>query len=350
MSSPTDTVSYMDTLRELSNALTPLLLKEEPTSRLIFIPRPRTVTSFTEDLIDLVIQTANIDTETLITVGSRQGGRILLFSTHVAASTAMALFPIEVTYRNNTHKFTAQPPPRPLEGVRVRVSGLPITCDNDTLRIVAAVIANNKEDVLHAEMLKTKAGNTIDRGIIRFKIVPSVLRKVEHSFIRIGSYHLRFHFLDDHECTKCNTRGHTHAQCDIKELSIPKAITEERTVSPPTAPNATSKSGQSNTAPSNNNKPRSNATPTAPPTQPPAARPQGQLTNASNKSQSILTIPTGKVSLTPTGTPSGTPDKEKKSEKEERVKRPGGGSLTNVTQKVKPSPPPKGGANASRGI
>lgn len=112
-----------------------------------------------------------------------------------------------------------------------------------TKHCAAAVIANNKDDVLHAEMLRTKAGNTIDRGIVRFKTVPSLLCKIEHSFIRIGQYHLRFHFLDTHQCSLCNTRGHTQSQCDKLIPSSSKETNESIvSVTPPIIPSQSVKS------------------------------------------------------------------------------------------------------------
>jgi hypothetical protein len=206
--------------------------------------------------------------------------------------------------------------------VRVRVSGLPITCDNETLRLAASAIANNKEDVLHAEMLRTKAGNTIDRGIVRFKIVPSILRKIEQSFIRIGPYHLRFHFLDDHECSLCKTRGHTHSQCDQHVSSATNDNIPEEVITPhviqPIVPSQS----------------------VAPIT---ALRDRKVKGNEQARATSTTNVPTR-----PSNTQNKKTGKEKEKEIEKEVRgkgkgNPRGGTLNNAIQKNFSPPPLSGG-------
>src|SRR5690606_5840808 len=110
---------------------------------------------------------------------------------------------------------------------------------------------------------------------------------------------------------------HTHAQCDMKvtsvptteeravcdmnELPDPKATTEERAVSPPTAANVTSKLDQSAIALSDNNKSKSNVAP---------SRKASQLPKSSQKKENV--------------------EKEKESEDKEKKRGNKGGSFKNA--------------------
>jgi hypothetical protein len=65
----------------LSELITPQFRKEDPDSCLLFIPRPKSIKTFKDDVIDAVLDAAAIAPETILSVGARNGGLLVLLST-----------------------------------------------------------------------------------------------------------------------------------------------------------------------------------------------------------------------------------------------------------------------------
>lgn len=123
--------------------------------------------------------------------------------------------PVQMIYYGNVHVFAVAPTPRTYNGVRVRVIGLPLTCEVSHLHEIAAVFAK-ESDILHCELLHTRGGTQIDRGIIIFRTCPADLLHL--SVLQAGPFRLQFSFLNDVTCNTCKHRGHSDSQCPYRPI------------------------------------------------------------------------------------------------------------------------------------
>jgi hypothetical protein len=225
----------LQSLRASLSAALVAVLPKEPVDSSVFLPRPKTLRVFTDDILDTLLDTVKADRKSIRAAGVRFGGRLLLLNSPEAANALAKAFtpPVQIVHYGTTHIFTVAPTPRTHDGVRVRVTGLPLTCTPDNLRDIAAVLANDSE-LLHYEILRTRGGTQIDRGIIIFNTCPSRLLHI--SALQVGPYRLQFSFLNDVICGRCKRRGHSDHQCSSAQ-NIPMPLTEydtaALTASPP---------------------------------------------------------------------------------------------------------------------
>ena len=183
-----------------------------PTENCVYIAKPSSLTAFYEIHADAIIARLGIDPSSLWGYEKRLGGQLFKFKQPEAARVFASSFPLELTISAKVHVFQVSDTPTIFQGVRVRVVGLPVPFPNEKLRDIAELLAMEASDVVHAEVIKSRAGVATEKGLIIFKVAPPML--LATSSLQLHNSKLMFYWMDkDAQCEFCTHKGHHRDSC-----------------------------------------------------------------------------------------------------------------------------------------
>lgn len=188
----------------LSNILAP------PSSfkdRQVFFRRPQHLRAFTDSLMDQLCTALGLGIEAIVGWEHVLGGKLLTFHSPDSARTVLANPSVTV----GPHLFKPEPPPQVFHGARVRISGLPPGTTSEQLVALGKLFG---PEVLFGEVLRSRSGFPLDKGLLIFKTVPSILLHTR-SF-PLGHSSLVFQLADrGATCSACHMEGHKTEYCPV---------------------------------------------------------------------------------------------------------------------------------------
>jgi len=178
----------------------------------VYIPRPSLLTSFTDSTLDSLFDSVKFDDEDMEGYEHWFGGKLITFNSSKAASAFASQLPVDVLVSKKSHRFHLAPPPVVHSGVRVRVMGLPRPFSAKQLKQLGQAVALHPSHLVHHEMLHSRRGKPIDKGLLIFEVCPFSLLVCKT--MSLGGYDIQFVFLNrDAHCHLCGFTGHSSEYC-----------------------------------------------------------------------------------------------------------------------------------------
>jgi len=142
----------------------------------------------------------------------RYGGKLLTFTSEVAATNIAKQFPVDVVVGKKTHRFHTAPPLVTFSRVRVRVMGLPCPFSNKNLRLLGQSLALSPTHLIHSEVLHSRRGKATNKGLLIFSVCPFSLLVSKTATIAGCDIQFQFQNQDAH-CHVCEHSGHSSEHC-----------------------------------------------------------------------------------------------------------------------------------------
>jgi len=178
----------------------------------VYIPRPASISSFNDLTLESVLDLLRFDEDDLKGYENHYGGKLLTFTSEMAATNIAKQFPVDVVVGKKTHRFHTAPPLVTFSRVRVRVMGLPCPFSNDNLRLLGQSLALSLTHLIHSEVLHSRRGKATDRGLLIFSVCPFSLLVSKTATIVGCDIQFQFQSRDAH-CHMCKHSRHSLEHC-----------------------------------------------------------------------------------------------------------------------------------------
>ena len=138
----------------------------------VYIPKPALLPAFWENTADNLVLSIGMPLTCVKVYEKCLGGYLFHFTDPTCAKEFKSSFPRDLKVGMKVHHFVVDDAPTIHEGIRVRVVRLPPMTDKATVRKIAEVLSLNDDDVVMADVLKSKGGVPTEKGIMIFKVAP----------------------------------------------------------------------------------------------------------------------------------------------------------------------------------
>jgi len=148
-------------------------VRETEAGRRVFVPKPSSVGSFTNALVDTLLGVLIGKATEVHVAPPKFGGRIFTFPSTQRAQEVKAMFPVTVSHLGKTFVFeVADDAPEDLNDYKCKIMRLPVRTTTEEVTTWAKAVALDPRHVKKVHLYTTRSGRATEAALIIFEVAP----------------------------------------------------------------------------------------------------------------------------------------------------------------------------------